>query len=121
MTQIINTKEQDAVIDYQGSLVAIAKPGSGKTSVLSQLIKKILPDLPAYRGVIAISYTNKASDELKKRSTSSGVDIKGSFLGTIDRFCDSEIIIPFLPHLWGIPDEEISVTKISDLHEDEQK
>ena len=121
MPEITVTKEQENVINFDGSLVAIAKPGSGKTTVLSRLIKRKLPDIPSHRGVIAISYTNKASDGLKKRSTSNGIDIKASFFGTIDKFCDSEIIIPFLPHLWGRPDEEITVTKISDLPEDEQE
>jgi len=121
MSEINLTKEQVNVINFDGSLVAIAKPGSGKTTVLSRLIKRKLPDLPSHQGVIAISYTNKASDELKKRSTSGGIDIKASFFGTIDKFCDSEIIIPFLPHLWGKPEEEIAVTKISDLPEDEQE
>lgn len=121
MPEIIPTKEQENVINFNGSLVAIAKPGSGKTTVLSKLIKRKLPDIPSHQGVIAISYTNKASDELKKRSTSNGIDIKASFFGTIDKFCDSEIIIPFLPHLWGRPQEEITVTKISDLPRDEQE
>ncbi len=121
MPEITLTKEQEKVINFDGSLVSIAKPGSGKTTVLSRLIKRKLPDLPSHRGVIAISYTNKASDELKKRSSSGGIDIKASFLGTIDKFCDSEIIIPFLPQLWGRPEEEITVTKISDLPKDEQE
>lgn len=121
MPEITPTREQENVINFDGSLVAIAKPGSGKTTVLSKLINRILPDIPSHKGVIAISYTNKASDELRKRSTSGVIDIKASFFGTIDKFCDSEIIIPFLPHLWGRPEERITVTKISDLPKDEQE
>jgi len=121
MPELVLTKEQENVIKFDGSLVAIAKPGSGKTTVLSRLIKRKLPNLLSHQGVIAISYTNKASDELKKRSTSDGIDIKASFFGTIDKFCDSEIIIPFLSHLWGRPEEEITVTKMSDLTEDDQE
>ncbi len=121
MPEISPTKEQEKIISFDGSLVAIAKPGSGKTTVLSKLIKRKLPDIPSHRGVIAISYTNKASDGLKNRSTSGGIDIKASFFGTIDKFCDSEIIIPFLTHLWGRPEEEITITKISNLPKDEQE
>ncbi|MCI5166605.1 MAG: ATP-dependent helicase [Candidatus Electrothrix sp. GM3_4] len=120
MTRITLTTEQENVINCEGSLVAIAKPGSGKTTVLSKLIKRNLPNLRPHQGIIAISYTNKASGELKRRSTSGGIDVKASFFGTIDSFCDSEIIIPFLPHLWGKPEEEITVKKISDLPEEEQ-
>ncbi|MGA2404564.1 MAG: hypothetical protein ABSG91_23145 [Syntrophobacteraceae bacterium] len=46
MSEITLTKEQKNVINFNGSLVAIAKPGSGKTTVLSRLIKRKLPDLP---------------------------------------------------------------------------
>lgn len=114
------TKEQEAAIDHEGSLVAIAKPGSGKTFMLSYKIAAILDELPNHRGVIAISYTNKASEELKRRVLSRGVESKASFFGTIDRFCDGEIIIPFLSHLWGKPKAEIVITRIRDLSEDEQ-
>ena len=120
-TTLSPTKEQQAIIDYDASLVAIAKPGSGKTFVLSQLIKKILPSLPQHSGVIAISYTNKASNELKRRSSTSGTNTKSSFFGTIDSFCSSEIIIPFLTQLWGKPVEEISIIKISDLPDKDQE
>lgn len=115
------TKEQKDVIDYDGNLVVIAKPGSGKTYVMSEKIRKILPALPDYRGVIAISYTNKASGELNKRSTHGGIDSKASFFGTIDKFCDSEIIIPFLSQLWGKPKNEIQIYKINCLSGDEQE
>ena len=97
------TEEQKNAIDYSQSMVIIATPGSGKTFVISEKIRNILPALPDYKGVIAISYTNKASDELKKRISKNGCSIKSSCLATIDSFCLSEIIYPFLPHLWGIP------------------
>lgn len=100
---MIPTTEQKIAIDYSQSMVIIAKPGSGKTFVISEKIRNILPSLPDYKGVIAISYTNKASDELKKRISKNGCSIKSSCLSTIDSFCLSEIIYPFLPHLWGIP------------------
>jgi DNA helicase-2/ATP-dependent DNA helicase PcrA len=121
MSSIKLTKEQNNVVNFDGSLVAIARPGSGKTTVLSKLIQRKLPVLSPHQGIIAISYTNKASDELKIRSIEGGINVKASFFGTIDKFCDSEIIIPFLPQLWGSPDNDITVTKISDLAEEQQE
>lgn len=114
------TEEQNAVLEEQGALVAIAKPGSGKTFVLSQLIKRVLPKLADHRGVIAISHTNKACNELKHRSEDGSVDVKGSFFGTIDSFCASEVIIPFAGHLWGASEQPVSVSMIEELPEDEQ-
>lgn len=80
------TEQQNLIIDHEGCSVVIAAPGSGKTFVLSQKIKKNLKTLLDHQGVIAISYTNKASIELKNRSLSNGEDPKGSFFGTIDKF-----------------------------------
>ncbi len=95
MPELVLTKEQENVIKFDGSLVAIAKPGSGKTTVLSRLIKRKLPNLLSHQGVIAISYTNKASDELKKRSTSDGIDIKASFLAPLISFAIQKLLSLF--------------------------
>ena len=51
------------------------------------MLSKNIPDLPEYKGVIAISFTNKASDELKRRCKQRCADTKQSFFGTIDKFC----------------------------------
>lgn len=92
------TKEQLTAIRYDESAVITACPGSGKTAVVSEKVRGLLDHLPDYQGVIAISYTNKASAELKRRCSLDGVDVKGSYFGTIDKFCLSEIILPFLSH-----------------------
>ena len=93
------TQEQQNIIDYPGNTVVTAKPGSGKTYTVVEKIGKVLTLLPDYKGVIAISFTNKASDELKKRCNRKGISAKQSFFGTIDKFYISQIIIPFASHL----------------------
>ncbi|MFS0616033.1 UvrD-helicase domain-containing protein [Lederbergia ruris] len=103
------TKDQLKIINEESHCVVIAKPGSGKTFTLAKKIKKLLPTLPEYKGVVAISYTNKASNELKNRSVDGGIDIKGSFFGTIDKFYISEIILPFADHIFGKPNKEIGI------------
>ena len=108
---MIPTEQQKIIIDYDGNSVVIAAPGSGKTFVISQKIKKNLETLKEYEGIIAISYTNKASNELKSRSLSNGENPKSSFFGTIDKFNLSEILIPFGKLLFGIPQNEIKVIK----------
>jgi DNA helicase II / ATP-dependent DNA helicase PcrA len=96
----VPTDEQKAAVDFSSNMVVTARPGSGKTAVVAAKIRKLLPSLPNYRGVVAISYTNKASDELEKRSKRGAVDIKRSFFGTIDQFCIGEIIRPFAAHVF---------------------
>ncbi len=107
------TPDQRAIIDYEGNRVVTANPGSGKTFTLARIIKKILPEHPHYKGVIAISYTNKASSELKERCLSDGLEKKKSFFKTIDSFFISEIVMPFVPHLWGESDN-VEIKSIRD-------
>ena len=78
-----------------------ARPGSGKTFTLVRMIACESESLLSYQGVIAISYTNKASDELKERCDRLGVNRNRSFFGTIDKFCIGQIIAPFVPHITG--------------------
>jgi DNA helicase-2/ATP-dependent DNA helicase PcrA len=99
------TDEQKRIIDCITNIVVTAGPGSGKTYTIVEKIAKIIPGLPDYRGVIAISFTNKASDELKNRCKQRCSDTKKSFFGTIDKFYISQIIIPFSCHVTGMQPE----------------
>lgn len=95
------TREQQAAIEHLGNAVVTARPGSGKTFTLVRMIAQEASALLSYQGIIAISYTNKASNELEERCDSFGIDRASSFFGTIDKFCISEIISPFISHLSG--------------------
>lgn len=106
--------EQNKIVECDGNIVVIADPGSGKTTTMGYKIKKILSE-NKFKGVIAISYTNKASEELKSRVKHLVEDIKFSYFGTIDKFYISEIIIPFAKDITGIKNK-YEVTKIDDIH-----
>ncbi len=95
------TPEQLKAIECAGNAVVTARPGSGKTFTLVRMIACESESLLSYQGVIAISYTNKASDELKERCDRLGVNRNRSFFGTIDKFCIGQIIAPFVPHITG--------------------
>lgn len=101
MNNFTLTKEQLDIINAEGNIVVIAVPGSGKTTTITYKIKKILSELDEYQGVIAISYTNKASNELKGRVMNISADLHNSFFGTIYSFYLSEIIIPFAKYLYN--------------------
>ncbi|SEW35168.1 DNA helicase-2 / ATP-dependent DNA helicase PcrA [Chitinophaga sp. YR573] len=109
------TKQQQLILDHDGCAVVIAAPGSGKTFVISNMIKQKLSKLSEHQGIIAISYTNKASNELKHRSLSNGENPRFSFFGTIDRFTISDVIIPFGKHVFGIPASSFRTVKLNEL------
>lgn len=99
MTNKKLSEEQKEIVKYKGNMVIIANPGSGKTFVVCEKIKCILPKLLEYEGIIAISYTNKASNELKNRLNN--IDIKASNFSTLDKFLLTQIIYPFGEHVFG--------------------
>ncbi|MBT1443433.1 ATP-dependent helicase [Shewanella sp. JM162201] len=105
------TTQQQAAIDYDGSMVITACPGSGKTTVMKEKIRKITRELPQHKGVIAITFTKKASQELKMRCKHNAHDTKQSFFGTIDSFCLKELILPFISRVWGGNPTECKVVK----------
>ncbi|MEZ4298899.1 MAG: ATP-dependent helicase [Polyangiaceae bacterium] len=62
------TKEQQYVIDVNdGSFLVIAPPGSGKTTVLTERVARLVgKDTELFR-VLALTFTNKASINMKSR------------------------------------------------------
>jgi len=63
------SSEQSAAVDSDAkALVVIAGAGSGKTEVVARRIERLLSERPDDRGrVLALTYTVKASDELRER------------------------------------------------------
>lgn len=116
------TEVQKHIIDHSGNAVVLASPGSGKTFVLSHKIRNTLSsvEIQPYQGVIAISYTRKASHHLKQRTLGDGINAKNSFFGTIDNFCLTQIILPFGNYLLGYPTKELDIINIEALPKNQQ-
>jgi superfamily I DNA/RNA helicase len=94
----LNTKQIDA-IQEDDSVLLIACPGSGKTRTLTYKIAYELSKLKSKKQfIVAITYTNRASDEIKDRIELMGVDTKQLWIGTIHAFCLEWILRPY--HLY---------------------
>lgn len=109
------TAEQQDAVDFTENLVITACPGSGKTTILTHKISLVLTGCRSHQGVVSLSYTNKSSDELKARCMTLSKDIKASFFGTTDKFLLSEIVMPFMRHIWRCPSTGLEVIKASNL------
>jgi superfamily I DNA/RNA helicase len=105
------TGQQKKILACNKNCVVAAGPGSGKTSTIAYKIQSVLENMRGYQGVIAISYTNKASNELNRKTEKICSDIKNSFFGTMDSFYISNIIIPFGKHFFGVPSQPVTVEK----------
>lgn len=117
------TKTQQEIITQEGNAVVMATPGSGKTYVISEKIKRLLleDNMRDYQGVIAISYTRKASAHLKDRALDGGISAKNSFFGTIDSFCLTQIVLGFGDYVIGYPEKEVTPIDLKDLSKEQRE
>ena len=83
----LNPQQQEAVSHGEGPLLISAGAGSGKTKTLTQrVIKLVSGGIPPER-IVAITFTNKAADEIKSRLRSSFKGLETlPFLGTFHSF-----------------------------------
>ena len=117
------TAIQRSIIECIGNTVVMASPGSGKTFVISEKIKKILRDdaILNYQGIIAISYTRKASGNLKLRTLVDGIWGKNSYFGTIDSFCLTQIVLPFGNFVMGHSSCNVVPIAYNDLSKEQKE
>jgi DNA helicase-2/ATP-dependent DNA helicase PcrA len=83
----LSSQQLAAVTHVDGALLVVAGPGSGKTRVLTERIRHLLNNVPGHFRVLALTFTNKAADEMKERLTDLGKDRDRAFIGTLHGFC----------------------------------
>src|SRR5262245_24768136 len=78
--------QREAVEHFDGPLLILAGPGSGKTRVVTHRIAHLLAQGIPARQILALTFTNKAADEMRSRveELAKGQQV---WLGTFHRFC----------------------------------
>lgn len=106
MNDINLSDKQKEIVEYKNSPICVeASAGSGKTRVLTQRIKFLLNQTK--KKVLALTFTNKAGEEIKER-LEKDIDINNRlFVGTFHGFCQyvlenhgSSIGFSKMPHIF---------------------
>lgn len=84
--QSLTEPQRAAVMHVEGPLLILAGPGSGKTRVVTHRIAYLLQQGIHPRNIVALTFTNKAADEMRRRveRLAPGQPV---WLGTFHRFC----------------------------------
>jgi len=107
MDNIILSEKQKTIVEYDDKPIYVkASAGSGKTRVLTERIRFQLSKTK--KKILALTFTNKAGEEIKERLETQKVDIKSRlFVGTFHSFCQyvlenhgSSIGISQMPHIF---------------------
>jgi DNA helicase II / ATP-dependent DNA helicase PcrA len=85
----LNDQQRIAVERTEGALLILAGAGSGKTNVLTHRIAYIINENKAYpSNILAITFTNKASREMKERiQKKMGTGWESLWVGTFHSIC----------------------------------
>lgn len=117
MSKIILSPKQQQIVSFgRGAILVKASAGSGKTRVLTERIKKLINTTK--RKTLAITFTNRAGEEMKERLGNLD-DIKNRlFVGTFHGFCQQVLenhgqIIGFtrIPHIFEDESDRLTLVE----------
>jgi DNA helicase-2/ATP-dependent DNA helicase PcrA len=82
----LNPAQREAVLVKDGPMLVLAGPGSGKTRVVTHRIAALLHQGVYPSQIAAVTFTNKAAEEMKKRLEVLAPD-KRIWISTFHKFC----------------------------------
>jgi DNA helicase-2/ATP-dependent DNA helicase PcrA len=96
----MNQQQQQTIDSNHPRIVCIAGPGSGKTMTLIERIKRLIKDGARPLGIVVITYTNNAADEIIERL--GGITL--GFCGTLHSYI-LKLLREYGPQVLGLPEK----------------
>lgn len=82
------SKTQQEIVDHdEGAILVVAGPGSGKTRVLTERVRTLLQRPKAHFKVLALTFSNKAANEMAERLAGLGDQRQRATVSTLHGFC----------------------------------
>ena len=121
-------EQQRAAVNQDGHVMITACPGSGKTRVLTCRIMRGLQELESSKErVVALTFTNRATDEIQTRLDQEDIAHGQLWSGTIHAFALEWILRPYAPYLprirrgFFVADEYFAERELTDLKDSHGK
>ncbi len=120
----LTSAQREVVAHDDGALLVLAGPGSGKTRVLTERVRRLLAQGHQFK-VLALTFTNKAANEMVERLRDVPDIRQRAFVGTLHSFCmevlanrGKSVGITSLPHIYESLEDrkEILFTSIRKFH-----
>lgn len=83
----LNKEQKEAVLHLEGPCMVLAGAGSGKTRVLTSRVANLIACGTAPESILAITFTNKAAQEMRSRVASLVPNYAGQWIQTFHAAC----------------------------------
>ncbi len=121
----LTSPQQEAASHIDGPMLVLAGPGSGKTRVITHRVAYMIQQGIAPWNILAITFTNKAAQEMRERLTNMQINSRGCTMSTfhalavrlLREFPEKAGLTPQFT-IYDVPDQKAAIReaiKLSDL------